>query len=544
MMSDDSAAHAAEVAALREELAEAQAARTEAEQRLAETWAFQQLALDAMPYSFWVKDLEGRYLVVNTAFCAFHGLPREAIIGHTAEDLFEAEKAGAIRKGDDTTLASEQVYRSEVPFPNAAGSVRWIETLRNTIRSADGAPVGLVGTTRDVSDRVAAEADRLAMERALHETQRHESLGLLAGGIAHDFNNLLTSILGHTELALLDGAATQSIRNHLDQIVGGARMAARLAGQLLAYAGKSQVHPQPVGLNQLTQTMADLIRVSLPKAARLHYELSPDLPMIEGDLAQLQQVVLNLLTNAADALDGEDGDLLLRTGHAQLSTSELHSIEPTARLTAGHYVRLEVQDSGRGMDQATIGRIFDPFFSTKGTGRGLGLAAVRGIVQSHRGLIHVQSVPGAGTRVTIWFPALAVKPQAHTDAPETDEVLRQPRTILLIDDELNVRQVTARMLERLGYLVVTAPDGESGLALLADGIIKPDLVLLDLTMPGIGGSATAWQINLRHPDLPIVLISGYQADEVSAGQENLITAGFIQKPFTLDTLRKALKEVL
>ncbi len=399
-----------------------------------------------------------------------------------------------------------------------------------------GAP-GVLLVLQDITGQVHAEAARLQIERTLQESQRQESLGLLAGGIAHDFNNLLTGILGHAELTLLDTDPADPRSASLKQIISGTQYAAKLASQLLAYAGRGRYLIQSLNLNTLVASMTELIRVSLPKSSTVEYALHPALPLIAGDTAQIQQVVLNLLTNAADALINDAGVVRLKTDLVELTAGEIHALQPGSGVPAGMYVLLEVADTGCGMDAHTLAHLFDPFFTTKQTGRGLGLAAVRGIVQGHQGLLAVQSRTGEGTTFRIWLP-VATAPVGAVSVTQPQPL--QGGTVIVIDDEPDVRAVAGAMLQRLGFIVYEAADGETGTRKVFDHGSALAAVLIDLTMPGVSGDIVARLIRSRHPHLPIILMSGYHAEEITREHTDLHTLTFLHKPFTLDALRIAL----
>ena len=360
---------------------------------------------------------------------------------------------------------------------------------------------------------------------------------MLAGGIAHDFNNLLTGTLGHAELALLDVPPNSEVRDHIQGVISGVRHTAELTRQLLAYAGRGRFVVQPLQLNTLIREMSDLLRVSVAKHCTLRYELAPALPQIDADSAQIRQIVLNLLVNASEAIPTAGGTITLSTSLEALGPGLADD------LPAGAYVRLGVADTGTGMDAATLERIFDPFFSTKLTGRGLGLAAVQGIVRGHKGALRVSSRAGEGTTFNLWFPAVDSAQAIAKPAPQHGDAA-QRRTVLVIDDEDTVREITRRMLGRIGYGVLLANSGPAGLALLREGI--PDLaaVLIDLLMPEMNGDAVARAIHERYPATPVILMSGYSAETIVEEYAATQLAGVMQKPFTIEALRAALADAL
>ena len=380
-------------------------------------------------------------------------------------------------------------------------------------------------------ERERATTLRLEGERKELVRQRMESLGLLAGGIAHDFNNLLVGILGNASLALVD--ARGPLREQLEEVEHAARRATDLANQLLAYSGKGRFVVGNVELNALCEETVHLLRSSLPARVQVRLVLEPGLPRVRADETQLRQVLMNLLLNAADAIGNAPGLLTVRTASASVSADELQACVLGGNAPPGRYVSIEVTDTGCGMDRATQARIFDPFFTTKFTGRGLGLAAVQGILTSHQGALAIRSEPGHGSTFHVFLPPTSVPGRT-----ETGQVAGPgPRgcRILVVDDEELVRRSAKRMLEHLGFQVVEARGGEEALTVLRRA---PDVqaVLLDMTMPGMDGAATFDALRSACPELPVVLMSGYDERETLARFPRQDLAGFLRKPFVLAEL--------
>ncbi len=382
---------------------------------------------------------------------------------------------------------------------------------------------------REQDARRAAEAS----EASARHVQKLESIGVLAGGIAHDFNNLLHVVLGNADLARLQLPGEAPAREHLDEVVRATQRAAELTQQLLAYSGRGAVEIRHLDLSHEVREMATLLRTAISKQATLVWELAPDLPAISADPTQVRQIVMNLITNASDALTDAPGSITLRTGRAD---------DPAEESSAKDFVFLEVSDTGCGMETSTLQRIFDPFFSTKFTGRGLGLAAVIGIVEGHHGHVRIRTAPGEGTTFRILFPAVPALPDVEPRRTSGAN-WRGRGTVLLVEDEEGVREVVTRMLERLGFRVLSAEDGIAALEALDHGDAVVTAVLLDLSMPRMGGSDALRHIRERRPDLPVVLMSGYTQQEVAP--RHLIAeggaAGFLQKPFLPEDLASALR---
>jgi PAS domain S-box-containing protein len=442
----------------------------------------------------------------------------------------------------DRALAGEQFhFEYQRTF---AGSEYWHDVSMNPIR-IDGSITGVLVVSRNITDRIQQEQQRLDFERAWLETQHLESLAVLAGGIAHDFNNLLATIQGNAGLALLDLPTHSPIRESLLQIDQAVEQSARLTRQLLAYAGKGRLSTQPIDLCLLIADMGRLISAALPQSVLVSYHLEPGLPLIDGDSAHLQQVVMNLIMNAAEAIEDDYGMVIISTHLLEVGAQPTPgaNFEPT--LAAGSYTLLEVRDNGSGMDAATQARIYEPFFTTKFTGRGLGLAAVQGIVRSHRGGLRVQSVLGQGTIFQVAFPCTRAVSVPTIAIPRKPAIAVAPPsgTILVIDDEPGVLQVATRLLERLGYTPLACADRQQALDLFRNANEQIRSILLDWTMPGLSGVEVIRGLRAIRADVPIVVMSGYSAHEISLPLETPDLNGFIQKPFRIHELREAIAQI-
>ncbi len=431
--------------------------------------------------------------------------------------------------GTRSTLSGVLAYHHSTPYrfdTRAAGVIeligRYLATAMENARLFEQNQAAL-------AERERAEKERLALERKMLEAQKLESLGVLAGGIAHDFNNLLVTMLGNAGLALMEVNAESRARHYVEQFQIAAQRAADLTRQMLAYSGKGRFIVQPVSLNDVIEEMVRLLRVSISKQAVLQLQLAPQLPLISADATQLRQVVMNLITNASDALAEHPGTITVSTGSIHMERADLYRAQPTDALPTGEYVFLEVADTGSGMDAETQARIFEPFFTTKFTGRGLGLAAVLGIMRGHQGAIQVHSTTGQGTTFRLLFP-----PQTAALCPlPAPTISLAPKTrarVLIVDDEEMVREVTMDLLRRFGYEIVGAENGTRALELARAQ--EFDCVVLDLTMPGMSGEDTLRHLRALHPALRVVLMSGYSEHETTARFRGMTLDGFIQKPFT------------
>jgi PAS domain S-box-containing protein len=393
---------------------------------------------------------------------------------------------------------------------------------------------------------------RKYLDEQMRQTQKLESLGVLAGGVAHDFNNLLVSIMGNASLALEALPQESPANSRLQDLVQAAKQAAHLTGQLLAYAGKGRFLVQPIDLSAFVTEAANLLQLSIPKNVDLRLQLADGLPAIEADVGQMQQLVMNLVINGAEAIpEDRAGTVLVTTAVQEVTEGCLASSTSPNDIKPGTYVMLKVQDTGIGMAEDTRARIFDPFFTTKFTGRGLGLAAVLGIVRGHKGALQVDSTPGRGSTFKVLFPALQVRAEKAARADEENAVpseklenLRGTRTILVVDDEEKVRRAVGAMLERYGYKVMLAPDGERAVDLFRNAGSQISLVLLDLTMPVMSGEETLRELKKIRPEVRVILSSGYNEVEAVRHFSGRGLSGFLQKPYTLRELAEKMKSAL
>jgi PAS domain S-box-containing protein len=400
---------------------------------------------------------------------------------------------------------------------------------------------------REQAARRAAEAS----EAKSRHVQKLESIGVLAGGIAHDFNNLLHVVLGNTDIALSRLSPRSPAREPLEEVVQATLRAADLTRQMLAYSGKGAFVVRHLDLSDEVREMATLLRTALSKQASLVWELASNLPPVNADATQIRQIVMNLITNASDSLRDTAGTITLRTGlveREELNDARFDRAvgdEEAPTEAEESFVYLEVRDTGTGMTPDTLQRIFDPFFSTKFAGRGLGLAAVMGIVRSHQGLIRIRTEPGEGTSFRVLFPAVAGS-SSRSEKPSAERSDWQGSgTVLVVEDEEGVREVAERMLQEMGFNTVPAGDGREALEVMDRVGDSVTAVLLDLSMPRMGGQECFRHLRAARPDLPIILMSGYTEQVVApqfTGSGPGLTA-FLQKPFLAEELIGVLRRV-
>jgi two-component system cell cycle sensor histidine kinase/response regulator CckA len=401
---------------------------------------------------------------------------------------------------------------------------------------------------RDISEQKMADAAQRESEEAFRQAQKLESIGVLAGGIAHDFNNLLTGIIGNAGLArraVLAGRSEHAANMLVDVLKAGQR-AADLTRQLLAYAGKGRFIVQPLDLGQLVTEVSTLIRASISKKITLVLDVPEECPPIEGDRAQLQQLVMNMVINGGEAIGDDSGTLTVRLRTEQFTERRARMRTEGFPIFPGDYIRIDVIDTGAGMDPETRDRIFEPFFTTKFLGRGLGLSAALGIVRGHRGAIGVRSEPGQGTTFTVLIPVLrsprSALPECQ-DAGLGDE-FRGVGTVLVADDDAGVRSLTKSALSEAGYTVELAEDGSEAVERLRGLGERISLVLLDLTMPRLAGAEAARELRRAVPGIPIVAMSGYGDLEVMEQFSGAQIDDYLPKPFSPEQLLAKVTGVL
>jgi len=479
----------------------------------------------------------GRVLAANPAAGDMHGVATDALSGRHLTDLQRAGDRQALQQALERAPEDDPV-RIEITHVRDDGSVVDVEMHAQAFRVRGHRY--LLAFDRDITERRRNEAERAAMEEKLRETQKLESLGLLAGGIAHDFNNLLTGILGHANLARRSTVPSE-IDACLEQVEQSTERAADLCGQMLAYAGKGRFEIGHVDLSAAVHETTSLLRASIGRAVRLELQLATGLPIVEGDLTQIRQIIMNLVLNGAEATEGKGGVISVRTGVMDASKAYLASTHLSPELPAGRYVFLEVTDNGRGMSLETQARIFDPFFSTKFTGRGLGLAAVLGIVRGHSGALRVESQEGVGTTFRLLLPASSVAASEPVSPVEPAPIWHGRGVALVIDDEPSVRHVATRMLISMGLEVVAASSAGEAVSVLRERPSEFAVILLDLTMPGARGDETFRELRAINGDVPIILMSGYSHQEAATHFEGEELSGFLQKPFRLERLRELVR---
>ncbi len=487
-----------------------------------------------------VTDLAGSSQFLNESWARIHGYEVFEVLGydltlfHTPEQMQE-QVFPLMRQ-----VRERGAFQGEVWHRKKDGEVfpTWMSVT--LLKDPDSEPVGMVAIARDVTDRRKSAEERLRLEAKAQQAERLESLAKLAAGIAHDYNNLLTGVLGNASLAVRELGSDSPAGAKIAQIEAAGERAATLSDQLLAYAGEDQLTLKTVEINDLVAGMRDELAAVVPGRVELELHLNDGLPQIDVDPAQLRQVALNLLKNACESIGDDRGVVALRTSKVQADRSYFEGAFLDEGQPAGEYAILDVSDSGCGIDEEMRARLFDPFFSTKGPGRGLGLATALGIVRAHRGAIKVFSQVGRGTTVEVLLPASSRRPEPAA-AVENLQEWKGRGKILVVDDELLVREVAKDILEQHDFEVLTAADGVEAVEAYRQSPGEIRAVILDLTMPEMDGEQASREILGIDPRAVVLLMSGFSAKRAGEGEG---LAGFLHKPFRPDDLVRKVKEVL
>jgi PAS domain S-box-containing protein len=480
----------------------------------------------------------GHWTTVNDRLCNLLGRNRGELSVATWESLTQESDRRREGRVYQRMLAGEiDEYQLEKSFVLPDGGLVPVLVTARILRRANGRVEAVMVLVEDLSERRQAEEERGRLQEQLLQAQKMESLGLLAGGIAHDFNNLLTGVIGNADLIRLELGEGHAAAAPLEHLLDAGQQAARLTRQLLAYSGQRGLRMRSLDLSREVQEQSSLLDTLIPKRVELRLDLGVQVPAVQADKVQLQQIVMNLVINGAEACGEESGTVWIRTGSAFLDplVPDDYALAPES---AGTYAWIEVLDTGSGMSPADLTKIFDPFYSTKFTGRGLGLAAVIGIVRGHRGAIKVTSTLGSGSVFRVFFPCARLE----EDLTPTNRSRSDKRVALVIDDEQAVRRVCSAVLRRKGWKVQVASGGLEGVALLRR--LEPQLALVDMTMPDIDGAETCRRLRAELPDLPILFMSGFAELAIRDRLPAEGNYGFLHKPFTPSQLMESVGDTL
>ena len=497
---------------------------------------------DAVPDLIAIVDTRNTILRANRSMARHCGCTPDELVGRDCFSVVHGTTAPPPCCSYVETIRDGQVHTVEV---EAKGLNGIFDITVSPLLDAEGRVTSCVHVARDVTERRRAETERLELEQQFQKTQKLESLGVLTGGIAHDFNNILTIILGHCFMLQAQVGDNDPHATHVEQIETAANRAADLCRQMLTYAGQSPLLQTQVNMRYLVKEIVKMLSSAIKKNVAIKLDIQRDLPVITGDTSQIQQVVMNLIINAAEAIGDANGTINVALAQNMVQVGHADTDFLGQAIRAGGYVCLDVADTGCGMDEETQARIFEPFYTTKFAGRGLGMSAILGIIRSHGGALQLSSTQGVGTSFRVWFP-LPAQPLAVETVPIAEPVVswKGSATILLVDDEGALRTIGSALLAAMGCTVLTAANGREALAIHHERGSGIDLVLLDLLMPEMGGVETYRELRKKAPSLPIIICSGYTVDDVSEEICHDEQAGFLRKPYQPDELRSVLHTYL
>jgi PAS domain S-box-containing protein len=488
-----------------------------------------------------VVNEDGLIEFVNTPMASLLARDKESLVNSTFVELLSADPD--ISK----QMASQENGNLEFSLVNHEGDEKWVVVSKTVIADSDETGTGMLYMFSDITEQHLLEEANKGIEEQLRHAQKLESLGVLAGGVAHDFNNLLMPVIGYIDLIRQRSSKDQVVTEYLHRIESAGEKLADLCNQMLTYSGKGHFEESVIDINELVTDMKDLVRVSVPNTVSLGYATEGELPCVKADATQISQVIMNLVINAGEASSrNRAGRIRVSTGLEYLDGASRDSLRTGDHLKPGDYVYFEVEDEGVGISSEDQERLFEPFFTTKFTGRGLGMAVVFGIVRAHKGAIEVDSVPGEGTRVRVFFPATTErKPEELSETDESEKYgLKDRGKVLVVDDEFFVREIFRGMLQAMGFDVVEAADGEEGLSTYNSNKLELVACVIDLTMPGMGGNELAVGIRKQDADVPIMLVSGYSQKEINPEVLSSSNVMFLQKPFTLSQFRSVMNSQL
>lgn len=467
-----------------------------------------QVVIDSIPQLFLHKDTQNNILRANKAVASAVGTTVESLVGTNCTKWFPDE-AGDYYK-DDQEVMSTRIPRLGITekFQVEGDTKHWISTDKFPHFDDDGNVDGILVFIRDVTAESKAEQERLELEAQIRHAQKLEGIGVLAMGVAHDFNNHLMSIVGNTDLALNLIEEHSDAKVFLDNIIKSATLASDVCNQLLTYAGKQKANLSACYLSDIILEVEDLLRVSTSKKTKLILELTQQLPAVNVDASQIKQILMNLVTNASDAIDNRSGEIYLSTGILYCDEIELSRSITSDTLVPGVYCFVRVRDTGSGMSKSVLDQIFQPFYTTKNYGRGLGLATVLGTLRTHKGAINVSSEVSVGSTIELLFPTSEKMPENQQSINRLSMKPQQGTLVLVVDDDESVRCLLEAILGNAGYSVITAADGQMAIDIFDKSCEDINAVVLDFGMPGLNGAEVFTLMNQRKPGIPILFSSG------------------------------------
>ncbi len=519
------------------ELEEQDSARRSTEAAITRAAREWQVTFDAIGEAVCVLDRDGHIQRCNRAMKDLLGREYLEIVGKVCWELIDC-RSDSIANCPVARIW-ETGIREELEMPLLG---RWFRVVADPIRDEEGHVTAVAHILSDVTEKKRMAEEQRRVEVRIQQAQKFESLNVMAASIAHSFNNLLTAVLGNIELAKLDVRGPSPVRECLDEAEQAAKRAAQLSKLMLTYVGKAEIHPKPIDMAVAVEEAALLLGSSSPSNVDLTFEFSPHPLTFLGDPAQIHQLVASLITNAIEAIGDGPGKITVRTGSQNCQGDSFPPPFDTDGLADGDYVFLEIADDGCGMDMDTLSKALDPFFTTKFIGRGLGLAAVLGIARAHRGAVAIDSKLNCGTSVKLFFPATQ-EPVEEAEA-ELPDAWRGSGTVLFVDDEPVVLSSGSALLQRLGFQVLTARDGQSAVTVFKAHADEIKCAILDVTMPGMDGAQTCQQLREIAPNLPVLFCSGHLEADVAQRLANLGPAPFVQKPFQMGAISRGLRKAM
>jgi two-component system sensor histidine kinase EvgS len=485
----------------------------------------------------------GLWLRVNQKLCDIVGYTREELLQKKFQDITYPEDLAADLECVRQVLDGEiPTHSKEKRYIRKDGSLVWINLTVSIVRNSSGDPAYIISVIEDLTERKRGEDERKKLEGQLAQAQKMESVGRLAGGVAHDFNNMLSVIMGHSEMALYTDVLTDDLRQTLQEVLKAGQRSADLVRQLLAFARKQTAVPKILDLTETVSGMIKMLRRLIGEDIELHWIPGLDLWKVKIDPSQVDQILANLAVNARDAISGI-GSIILRTENIVIND---YNWAENPEFIPGDYVQLTVTDTGSGMSREVCEKIFEPFFTTKelGKGTGLGLSTIYGIVKQNDGFIYVTSEPGKGTTFKIYLPRFKDETAQVPSEKSVGKRLTGTETILLVEDDAAVLNLSKIILEKLGYTVLASPTPIQAIRLVEEHQGDLHLLITDVVMPEMNGRELAEQLSTIRPNLKCLYMSGYTADVIT--HRGILAEGvnFIQKPFGSDALAARVREVL
>ena len=524
--------------------------RYEAELELKNMWDRLDIAINNGVIGLWDYNIKEETLVINKSMSVLLGLDSNVIPGikqKWSEYLHEDDFPSSMKAMIEHLKGTKDYYIDEYRVKLPDGGNRWFFSRGKIVEYDDsGRPSRMAGSITDITEQKNAETRRKKLEQKMQQAQKLESLGILAGGIAHDFNNLLLGIMGNADIMFYELSDGSPLQHRLLEIKRAARRASELTNQMLAYSGKGSFKIEYIDINDVIFEMETLLETSISKKIKLAYELSTGLKLIKGDITQIRQIIMNLILNASEAIGNASGSITLMTYLKECDEEMIDHLAMNYSMKPGTHLCMEINDTGCGIDSEKIKQIFDPFYTTKFTGRGLGLAAVSGIIKSHNAGLLVESEPGMGTTFRVYFPVVdeevTAAPKDITEAPL--DTKRKNATVLIADDEKYIRDLATRMLTIAGYRVLLAENGREAISIFSENINEISCIILDLTMPELDGVEALAGLRKISYSVPIIISSGYCESDIVDRFKDKNISGFLQKPYQISEIVSSIKKAL